>query len=304
MQITKRLSIPLDLGPPTTLCCDPRRLWVVVGTLNGYLTLWDMRFGILLRKWRVGSGGRVRQVVVHPSKGGGRCIVAASEGTGGGQNESTEATMETWSIDTGKVVEIFQVGGKPSSAPATSAPAPLLSGDHGGTVEPAQAIAALFDTSSLSSPLRPSSAPERPSPTILAVVPGPISGASRGARSSLAPDGWNEPSEDSQSKGGYLWTGGEDRALRRLDLGSFAKSAIFGASPTPPSPDVAFRFVLQPCSSALCWYRERNDLLTSLFLSTARKHRLAVRSSTWRLARPPVVRSRKRTTTRSWRLRW
>ena len=74
-----------------------------MGTLSGHLSLWDLRFGLLLRTWRAGDGnkpGAVLSSSVHLTRGKGRWIVVASEGGEG---------LDVWNIETGKKVETFNV---------------------------------------------------------------------------------------------------------------------------------------------------------------------------------------------------
>lgn len=248
MQITKRLHVPLHLGTPTVLCCDPRRLWVVVGTLGGYLTLWDMRFGILLRTWHV-AGEPVRQAVVHPSKGGGRYVVVASGGGEAGGAGADGPVLETWSIDGVKVVEEYTVGGS-STAPAEQSPsftetaAALVAQE-----DPAQAIANLLSASSSTQQTVPPPPKRRPQPSNRVLAIAASSSGVRGAaatRSQLGAETWNDPPaiEESTAKGGangVLWVGGEDRFLRKIDLSNFAKSSVFGAVQGVAGEGVTFR---------------------------------------------------------------
>ncbi|ORX99187.1 ARM repeat-containing protein [Basidiobolus meristosporus CBS 931.73] len=56
VQIVWVLQNPINYGVITAMLCDPKRTWLLIGTNRGILTLWDMRFHILLRSWQ------------HPSK--------------------------------------------------------------------------------------------------------------------------------------------------------------------------------------------------------------------------------------------
>ncbi|KAN0061416.1 Serine/threonine-protein kinase [Thecaphora frezii] len=160
MQVLKTLRNPVEYGPVSCLCIDQRKAWLLVGTLGGKITLWDLRFGLLLRSWEVSAseaGGkaaevglfRVNRIALHPSKGGGRCVLVASEKLPGAmarssgldaraslhgsvqpssggkdvpsqqqqkQQEAAEVLVETWDIDRGIRVETFEAGPFPSSS--------------------------------------------------------------------------------------------------------------------------------------------------------------------------------------------
>ena len=85
------------MGPISCICVDRKHSWLVVGTLSGSMALWDLRFGLLLRTWSVGKGA-VHSCHVHKTRGKGRWIVVAFEGSQG---------FETWDIETGQRVEVF-----------------------------------------------------------------------------------------------------------------------------------------------------------------------------------------------------
>lgn len=93
-------SQPSHLGPISCLCLDRKRAWLLTGTLKGYLTLWDLRFGLLLRTWKTGSEttGAVHACNVHTTKGKGRWVIVAIDGS---------ESFETWDIETGQCVERY-----------------------------------------------------------------------------------------------------------------------------------------------------------------------------------------------------
>lgn len=99
MQVLQTLRNPSHFGPITCLCTDKKKVWLLVGTLGGVMTLWDMRFGLMLKSWRLGPGEsyqtagpskgrapratggtvRINKCVLHPSKGRGRWVLVAYE---------------------------------------------------------------------------------------------------------------------------------------------------------------------------------------------------------------------------------
>lgn len=82
------------------MCLDRKHSWLLTGTLSGYLTLWDLRFGLLLRTWKVGSEGTgsVQSCTIHATKGKGRWVIVTIDGSEG---------FETWDVGTAQRVERF-----------------------------------------------------------------------------------------------------------------------------------------------------------------------------------------------------
>ena len=103
LRILNRWQNPRHLGPISCICIDRKHAWVVVGTLSGNLSLWDLRFGLLLKTWQAGSSNRPAGAIiscqVHKTRGKGRWIVVAQEGSEG---------FETWDVETSQRVEAFQ----------------------------------------------------------------------------------------------------------------------------------------------------------------------------------------------------
>ncbi|PWN52122.1 hypothetical protein IE53DRAFT_312700 [Violaceomyces palustris] len=159
MQVLQTLRNPIQYGPITCMCADKRKSWLLVGTLGGVVSLWDLRFGLLLRSWRVGttgsrstadfdageplSGGllRVNRCALHPSKGKGRWVLIASERVAptttrsphrGGTHvpKATETLVETWDIDRGVRVETFETGPFPKPASASQGVSQQENGRH------------------------------------------------------------------------------------------------------------------------------------------------------------------------------
>jgi phosphoinositide-3-kinase, regulatory subunit 4 len=120
MRILQTLENPCHLGPISAICVDRKKVWLVAGTATGTLSLWDLRFGLLLRTWRVGGGGssdsnggqRVYQCTIHPTRGKGRWVMVAVEssrwGSAGQDSESGGTAVEVWDVEHAKLVETFQ----------------------------------------------------------------------------------------------------------------------------------------------------------------------------------------------------
>ncbi|KDQ50203.1 hypothetical protein JAAARDRAFT_165024 [Jaapia argillacea MUCL 33604] len=112
MRILQCMNNPRHFGPITCLCLDRKRAWVVVATSTGVLSLWDLRFGILLKSWRAGGSSsakpvRIHQCVVHPSKGKGRWVMAVIESCRPAGENVTAVLIEVWDIEHGVLVEAY-----------------------------------------------------------------------------------------------------------------------------------------------------------------------------------------------------
>jgi phosphoinositide-3-kinase regulatory subunit 4 len=101
-------SHPISLGRVTTSHLDSRQIWLVTGTTSGYLALWDLRYGLMIRHWRIAKTG-ISTIAGHPARGNGKWVIVASEGERGAQSPEQHYTLMT-SIDlsNGEVVERFQ----------------------------------------------------------------------------------------------------------------------------------------------------------------------------------------------------
>ncbi|KAM0754729.1 Other/VPS15 protein kinase [Meredithblackwellia eburnea MCA 4105] len=249
MRSLQEFENPRQYGPITCLTIDKKRAWMVAGTSSGTLTLWDLRFGILLRHWSVGQR-RIFQVTVHPSKGKGRWIIVAIEDS----SDSTDSiplggflAAEVWDVDEGVKVEEFRVvpSGKGSTSSARAMDALVkVNGSVSmkeATLDPAAAIEALLASSTL--PVQPRQklaipslneapdpdAPARLNPpgvrTFLAGIDYAMVHDSRNAPTTGA-TGRSGKEGDSKRDAGFLLTGGEDRKVRFWDLEEVEKSVI------------------------------------------------------------------------------
>ena len=127
-RVLQTMENPRHYGPITCICLDRKRAWVVCGTSTGVLSLWDLRFGILIKSWKAGAAVRghpvrVHQCTVHPTKGKGRWIVVALESpkdspvASGGE---TVTLVEIWDIEKTVLIEMFST----RSVPTSSSPLP------------------------------------------------------------------------------------------------------------------------------------------------------------------------------------
>jgi phosphoinositide-3-kinase regulatory subunit 4 len=101
---------PVLLGRITATYIDQKHLWLVVGTSLGYLVLWDLRYSLQVRKWRV-SQKPIQVIAGHPARGNGKWIIFSTEGE---QYPSVEGEprvlMSGFDLSNGEIVEHFQTG--------------------------------------------------------------------------------------------------------------------------------------------------------------------------------------------------
>ena len=148
MRPLQRMENPRHHGPITCLCLDRKRTWLICGTSTGVLSLWDIRFGILIKSWKVGvplkgKFGRVHQCVVHPTKGKGKWVVVAVETHKASSDTHTpsHALLEVWDIESTTLVESFTSRTVVSASDTVEEPKEV--GVDEAEMSPAAAIAAL-----------------------------------------------------------------------------------------------------------------------------------------------------------------
>lgn len=120
MQVMSTFQIANHFGSISTLCLDSKNIWLLVGTIGGVMCLWDLRFQLLLRTWRIGEPGemgllQINSCVLHPSRGKGKWVMIAFErlnlsfqGEKGRRVGEAETLLETWDIDKTVCVERFE----------------------------------------------------------------------------------------------------------------------------------------------------------------------------------------------------
>ena len=223
MEIIKRFRHPLELGVISAVC--PSTHWLVVGTTTGTLSLWDLRFGLLLKSWRA-SGG-VTSCRIHPSKGRGRWIMVSIV------RESDEApAVEVYDVETAKLMETYEVRTtrpKPKSAP--------VGPDEPPDVMPSKAalIAELAAA-------RPEANPAT-TPSVLALMVGQSFASLGGGREEDSSLLMSVPEAKSiaSSNPGWMITAGDDRVIRYWDLAKPSEGFVLCGS--PKEKDVAFKCV-------------------------------------------------------------
>ncbi|KAI0357817.1 hypothetical protein OH77DRAFT_1303761 [Trametes cingulata] len=242
MRTLQRMENPRHHGPITCICLDRKRTWVICGTSTGILSLWDIRFGILIKSWQVdvaakGRSSRVHQVLVHPTKGKGKWVIVAMETSKSAFDDSSHTILEVWDIEKTALAETFSVKTVLSPSEAVDEPKEVTGVE--AEMSPAAAIAALVRARQESGSLEPgarrggivgndtarSESPLAPSPDVRAIV----AGVEFGGHTVLHRSHMGEPDTKSSARPsgrGFLLTGSEDCKLRFWDLGRPERSVV------------------------------------------------------------------------------
>lgn len=122
MQVLTNFHIASNYGSISTLCLDSKNIWLLVGTIGGVMCLWDLRFQLLLKTWRVVDAKeengllQINSCILHPSRGKGKWVMIAFErlnvnfeGESRRTDGKAEVLLETWDIDKAICVERFEV---------------------------------------------------------------------------------------------------------------------------------------------------------------------------------------------------
>lgn len=102
MTVLYALDNPLHHGCPTCFCVDHNQGWLVVGSSQGLLDLWDLRFRLRLKAWALAGRTPIRRILVSPFHPGERKVLL----TGG----TTHADITVWDLENGGCCEIFRAG--------------------------------------------------------------------------------------------------------------------------------------------------------------------------------------------------
>lgn len=243
MRVLQTMENPRHYGPVTCICLDRKRAWIVVGTTTGVLTLWDLRFGILLKSWRVGktSGGkapRIHQCSLHPTQGKGRWVMVTLETQKSHPDGIPTNLIEVWDIEKMLLMEIY--GSREIGSSAEELPQPPETVGESTDETPASAIAALVRSRQQARgsldrfSKRPQvvDAPLSPSPDVRAIVVGhDFGGASTihntGPIDLVSDSGTLTRASDGR---GFMVSGSEDRKLRLWDLDRVERTVVLSGS--------------------------------------------------------------------------
>lgn len=258
MRVMQQLASPPHFGGITTMCLDKNRTWLVTGTLSGMLVLWDLRFGLLLRSWKVGSAiqpgitTRVHACSVHPVQS--QWVVVASETRPYPGDTQGTILVEIWNIETGQLVECL-VTREPSKAHRGQDATVIASNTNtfvaSTSSSPADAIAMLVHSRGSKGKEESLSATEEIAtdrrvwqPDVRALAVGlEFGGQSNAPMSAVKEDfvltggRYTIPNRRQKAELGFIITGSEDRKLRLWHLGRVESSMLIsGGDPERPSP--------------------------------------------------------------------
>ncbi|KAJ7628484.1 hypothetical protein FB45DRAFT_794341 [Roridomyces roridus] len=243
MRVVQTMENPRHYGPITCLCIDRKRSWIVVGTSTGVLTLWDRRFGLLLKSWHVGVAStgrfvRIHQCVVHPSKGRGKWVMVTVEGSTRTTDRTFTNLVEVWDIEKSVLVETFITRTSGDSEPL---PEPYELTGVDADITPAAAIAALVHSRQSAvdaAGKRPRGSSQStfhdellppPAPDVRALVVGLDFGGPIGVHRA---DMGDASGDLGHGRRGFMVTGSEDRKLRLWDLGKLERMTVLSGLET------------------------------------------------------------------------
>lgn len=133
MRILQTMTSPIAHGVITASCMDKGHTWFVTGTQSGMMTLWDLRFGLKMRSWRVSGGGSsaavagidgfhpttVHRIALHPTSNKRTRIIVAitptplkppsSSPTSPSEPAAAQRIIEVWDISRIALVESFVI---------------------------------------------------------------------------------------------------------------------------------------------------------------------------------------------------
>jgi phosphoinositide-3-kinase, regulatory subunit 4 len=258
MRVLQSMQNPRHFGPITAMCVDRKRCWFIVGTSTGVLSLWDRRFGLLLKSWRAGNVGearcRIQQCVIHPSKGRGKWIIVAleverAEDDDEKDDHPPQILLEVWDVENTILVETFATRSTTNVGAVTVEKPPTRINVDAET-NPAAAIAA-FVKDSQSSPKSPKDlgSVDTPftdnTPKVSRTIRTIQVGLDFGGHSSMPKSdlGIVDISTSSRTAGrGFILSGSDDRKIRLWDLGRVERSVVL-AGLNPETERATFRFV-------------------------------------------------------------
>ena len=184
------LENPVHHGSPTCFFVDKKKNWLLVGTSQGILDLWDLRFKILIRSWGVpGASSSIHRITLHPFKGRGKWVCVS------GGNEFGEITV--WDLEKFQCKEVYRTSGSGDEKyPRNYNPSPVQEDRQENLMD---RFASAHDTANARTPDR----------GILGMVAGT--------------DAFDDGVD---LKYGYLITGGSDRKIRFWDVAEPKRSFV------------------------------------------------------------------------------
>jgi len=209
---------------------DRKKVWLLIGTTLGYLCIWDMRFGLLLRAWSVtAQEDRMPRAIVslalHPTQGKGKWVVVCL-----GRADGAQDSLEIWDVSKCKLVETFHITGtKETGMNHGAAPSEQKQkGDSttSGFISPAAAIESFLKNTLREQLDAPSPAIQafhigtEYAPSSMQSMPTTATSTTGFSSGELVPSG---------TSSGYLLTASDDLKLRFWNLGTIERSTVYSA---------------------------------------------------------------------------
>ncbi|EEP75481.1 hypothetical protein UREG_00327 [Uncinocarpus reesii 1704] len=221
------LQNPVHYGMPTTFCVDRKRNWVLVGTTHGILSLWDLRFCVLIKSWGLPGGTPIHRLLIHPLKGRGRWVCVA-----GGAKSGSEIMV--WDIDKMQCREVYRtattshgsnIQGKHTATPPTHRKTHFTPDTTWKSYDPWR-----VDDERPESLLSRFAATSSPEPSSTGVDRNGIHAITIGIDvPEPNPPAGAQPDSNFASKCGFLISGGSDRTIRFWDASHPDASQIVSA---------------------------------------------------------------------------
>ncbi|KIJ39363.1 hypothetical protein M422DRAFT_257980 [Sphaerobolus stellatus SS14] len=239
MRILQALQNPSHHGPISTFALDKRKAWLIVGTVTGILSLWDLRFGLLIKSWKTGVTHadrpmKINQCVIHPTKGRGRWVILALEALPS-PGEATRGTvlLEVWDIESSTLVETFETKDSSDNVPPSQHPEvpqaePSATIGQDAQKDPAAAIQALLRLANQPSVIESPNSVPKLADVCAIVVGADFAGLSGMPRPDFGIGG--EERATPPGGGGFIITGSEDRRIRLWDLTHIERSVTLSGS--------------------------------------------------------------------------
>lgn len=118
---------PAECGRITSLYVDPRYNWAVTGTSEGTLTLWDLRYGIIVRKWA--GPGRILLIQAHPGNIS-KWIIVSCASRSRDDRPPAEPLLYVYDIATAHIPQILAVTSGDEASLSSLRNAAMPSGDE------------------------------------------------------------------------------------------------------------------------------------------------------------------------------
>lgn len=112
MEVAYELHNPTHHGTPTCFCIDRRGHWLLLGTSQGILDLWDIRFKLLVKSWGFPGGSPIHRILPPVLRGSKRVRVTIAGGT--------PNTITALDIEKGTIKEVYKTATQPTPSSSES----------------------------------------------------------------------------------------------------------------------------------------------------------------------------------------